>query len=210
MPKISVGEPFSVSLILGTEKIYVSEKGKGVSRFSVEKFLSLSAENFRRGILYCCNIFGYRKNLDKGEGASTTIFRRSFCLTVPKYFNGQHFGVSEELFYPHFSWIAGGASRFRRNFLSHSAETKSFVKEPYFSGNFLVSKKKLRIRGGKSRLSNQIFTSHSAENFPKGIPLFLRNFLFPKVLWMKRGYHVFPFRNKKRVFGGFSHFCAIT
>ena len=32
---------------------------------SVEIFLSHSAEKFRRGILYCCNNFGYQKNLNK-------------------------------------------------------------------------------------------------------------------------------------------------
>ena len=42
--------------------------GGGGSTFSVENFLSRSAENFRKGILYCCNNFGYRKSLDKGGG----------------------------------------------------------------------------------------------------------------------------------------------
>ena len=46
--KNSYGEPYSVSLIAGTEKVWIREKG-GVSRFSVENFLSHSAEKFRRG-----------------------------------------------------------------------------------------------------------------------------------------------------------------
>ena len=37
----------------------------GLSRFSVEIFLSHSAESFHRGILWCFIIFGYRKSLDK-------------------------------------------------------------------------------------------------------------------------------------------------
>ncbi len=45
-------------------------KGGGVSRFSVGIFLFLSAENFRRAVLYCCIIFGYRKSLDKKGGVS--------------------------------------------------------------------------------------------------------------------------------------------
>ena len=48
MPKISVGEPFCAVFqkISGSEKGNGSERG-GVSRFSVEIFLSDSAEKFR-------------------------------------------------------------------------------------------------------------------------------------------------------------------
>ena len=56
VPKISLGESFIVALISGIEKVW-RRGGGGVSRFSVENFLSHSAENFRRGILYCCIIF---------------------------------------------------------------------------------------------------------------------------------------------------------
>ena len=50
--------------------------GGGVSRYSVEKFLSHSVEKFRRGILYCCINFGYRKSLDKSGGRGVfEIFR---------------------------------------------------------------------------------------------------------------------------------------
>ena len=44
-----VGEPCSVFLISGTEKVWIREGG--VSRISVENFLSQSAELFRRGNL---------------------------------------------------------------------------------------------------------------------------------------------------------------
>ena len=40
-----VGEPFSVSLISGAEKVWIREGG--LSRFSVENYLSHSAVNFR-------------------------------------------------------------------------------------------------------------------------------------------------------------------
>ena len=56
VPKISLGESFTVALFSGSEKIWM---GGGVSRFSAETFMSHSAENFRRGILYCCINFGY-------------------------------------------------------------------------------------------------------------------------------------------------------
>ena len=45
--------------------------------------------------------------MDKREGG-ITIFRRNFCLTVAKYFIGEHFVVSENFFYRKFSCIRGG------------------------------------------------------------------------------------------------------
>ena len=72
MPKVFVEEPFSVSLIAGTENVWIGEGG--VSRFSVEKFLSHSAEKFRSGTFYCFTNCGYRKSLDK-TGGSIKFFR---------------------------------------------------------------------------------------------------------------------------------------
>ena len=46
MPKISVAESFTVALISGIKKVWMG--GGGVSRFSVENFLSYSAENLPR------------------------------------------------------------------------------------------------------------------------------------------------------------------
>ena len=77
----------------------------------------------------------------------------------------------------------GGVSRFSvENFLSHRTETKSFVKEPSVFGKFSGIEKNLWIREGISRFSVEIFMSHSAENFRKGILLFLRKFLVKNVL----------------------------
>ena len=47
VPKNILGEPFSVSLILDTEKVWMRGWGGGVSRFSVETFLSHCGEKFR-------------------------------------------------------------------------------------------------------------------------------------------------------------------
>ena len=93
MPKISVGESFTVETISGMEKVWIREVG-GVSRFSVEIFLSHSAENFRRGILYCCNNFGYRESLDKEGGGYQDFPSKFFCLTVPEISVGQSFTVA--------------------------------------------------------------------------------------------------------------------
>ena len=127
----------------------------GVSKFSIDNFLPLSTENFRRGIFYCCKIFGYRKSLDKA--GSITIFRRSFCLTVRKYFIGEHFGFSEKIFYRKFSCIGGGASRFCRNFLSHRTETKSFVREPFCFPEIFWYRKKIMDERGHITIFSRIF-----------------------------------------------------
>ena len=91
VPKIFVGESCSVALISGTKKF--GDGGGGVWRFYVEKFLSHSAEKFRRGILYCCINFGYRKSLDKG-GEYHDFLSKIFCLTVPKFSVGESFNVA--------------------------------------------------------------------------------------------------------------------
>ena len=69
MPKVSVGESFTLAVTSGSKKVWIGGGG-GVSRFSVEIFLSHSAEKFRRGILYYYINFGYRKKLERGRGVS--------------------------------------------------------------------------------------------------------------------------------------------
>ena len=58
--------------------------GRGVSRFSVENFLSHSPKNFRRGILYCCSNVGYRKSLDKKGGVSRFCVEK-FCHSAENF-----------------------------------------------------------------------------------------------------------------------------
>ena len=90
MPKNFVVESFIAALISGTDKVWI--RRGGISIFSVENFLSHSAEKFRRGILYCCINFGYRKNLDKrGGGEYQDLLSKFFCLTVSKLSVGESF-----------------------------------------------------------------------------------------------------------------------
>ena len=56
----------------------MDKTGGGLSRFNVENCLSHSAENFRRGILYCCINFGYRKSLDKRGGGVSSFSVENF------------------------------------------------------------------------------------------------------------------------------------
>ena len=45
------GESFSVSFLSGIDKIWIRWGGEAVSRFSVQNFLSHSAERIRKGTL---------------------------------------------------------------------------------------------------------------------------------------------------------------
>ena len=78
--------------ISGSEKFYASEKGEGVSRFSVENFLSHSAENFRRGgESFSVSLISGIEKFYASEGY-VTIFdflSKFFCLTVPKNLVGE-------------------------------------------------------------------------------------------------------------------------
>ena len=57
----------------------------GVSRFSIGKFLSHSAEKSRRGILYCCIILRSEKVYEQEGGGEYQDFPTNFfCLTLPK------------------------------------------------------------------------------------------------------------------------------
>ncbi len=74
VPKISVGESFTVALVF---------LEGGVSNFYVENFLSHGAEKCRRGRLHCCINFWNRKCLEKGGGVYQKFPSKILCLTVP-------------------------------------------------------------------------------------------------------------------------------
>ena len=80
------------------------DKQWGVSRFSVENFLSHSAENIRRGTFLCFTKFLVsNKIMDRrGEGGMEhhKFLSKYFCLTVPKHF-------VEEPFHAVFQKISG-------------------------------------------------------------------------------------------------------
>ena len=136
VPKNFVGEPFSVSLILGTGKVWIREGG-GVSRL-----LSHSAENFRRGILYCCNNFGYRKSLDKGGGRVSQFSVEVFVSLYRNISLENTLVFSEKFFYRKFSCIGGGGiTVLSELFVSQYRNEKLCKGTLLFSGNFLVSKK---------------------------------------------------------------------
>ena len=139
----------------------------------------------------------YSSERERGGGEYHVSPSKTFYLTVPKNFVGEHFGVSENFGYRKILCIreGGGITFSVKNFLSHS--TKKFrlgtlrcFRKFRVSQNFM-HKKRISLN------SVENFLSHSAENFVRESYCFWENFWFRKVLWMKRGYHAFP----SKVFG---------
>ena len=152
VPKNFVGEPFSVSLISGTEKS-LDKRGGSIKIFR-RIFFSHSAEIFRGGIIYCCNNFGYRKKLDKRGGVSKFSVEFVF-LTVLKNSVGVSFTVAiisgiKKV------WIReGGVSRFSvKKFLCHSAE--KFCRLLVYCCNNFGYRKSLDKRGGSIKTFRRI------------------------------------------------------
>ena len=89
VPKIYLRESFCVALNSGSEKVWIRVGGEGVSRFSIENFLSHSPETFRRGILYWCSISGYRKSFDMRGGEYQDIPLKTFVSQCGKFLYGK-------------------------------------------------------------------------------------------------------------------------
>ena len=67
VPKISVGESFTVPLFSGTEIVWIRERGEYQDFPS--KIFCLTVPKISVGeSFYCCISFGYQESLDKREG----------------------------------------------------------------------------------------------------------------------------------------------
>ncbi len=189
VPKFSVGESFSVALIFGEER-----GGGGVSKVYVEMFLSHSAENFRRRMLYCCINFGNRKSLEKGGGEYQKFPSKIFCLTVPKISVGESFTVAL-IFGSENVWRKGREyQKFPSKILCLTVPTKISVGESFIVA-LLSGIEKVWRRGGEvSRFSVNNFLSHSAdENFRTRILYCCINFGYRRSLEERGGrYQDFP------------------
>ena len=131
VPKKTVGEPFSLSLISGIEKVWMRGWGGGggvVSRFSVKNSRLTVPKNFAGQPFRVSLIsnFGHR-NILCFTGLCHDFLSKFFCLTEPKIFVGEPFSVSlisgiEKVWMR--GWVGGGGSVkiFRQKFSSHSAE----------------------------------------------------------------------------------------
>ena len=180
-------------------KKYMNRTGEGVSSFSVEKFLSRSAKNFRRGTLWCFINFGYRKFLDKKGGEYQYFSSKIICLRVPKDFVGEHFSVS---------LISG----IQKIYVSEGYVTifdfqsKLFVSQcpkiPWANPSLMcfrkspVAKKFKDEKWGRVlRFSVENFLSRSAKNFRWGTLLCFINFGYRKCLDKKGGLSKFFVEN---------------
>ena len=64
--------------------------GGGGGDFQIlrRKFFSHGAENFCRGIFYCCITFGYRESLDKTAGSIKILHRKNLSHSAEKFRRG--------------------------------------------------------------------------------------------------------------------------
>ena len=112
-----------------------------------EIFLSHSAENFCRGILYCCFNFGYRENLDKrgGGGGVSRLSVESFLSHSAENFRRGILYCCINFGYRKILEKRGVSKFYVEIFLSHSAENS-------VGGSFTVvlisGIEKVWIRGG--------------------------------------------------------------
>ena len=109
-----------------------------------------------------------------------------FCLTVPKNFVGEHFGVSENFGYRKIICITEGGITFSvKNFLSHSTEkfrwgTLRCFRKFRVSQNFMHKK-------GISLNSVEKFLSHSSKKFRWGTLWCFRKFRVSQNFMHKKG-----------------------
>ena len=143
---------------------------KGISLFSVDKFLSHSTKHFRGEKLRCFRKFLVPQSLfDKRRGCITSFFQ-IFCLTLSKIFVGEPFcGPEENLVSKKFK---KGISIFCANiFLSHRVQKIRRGTLLCFGKNRVS--KNLMHKNGISLISLGKFLSHSAEKSRKGpLPCF--------------------------------------
>ena len=98
-------EPFTVALFSGTEKVWI--EGGGIKTIR-PIFLSHSVEKFRRGILYCCINFRWRKSLWTRGGKGVSRFSIKDFLSHSaenlrrEFFTVALFSGTEKV------WIEGG------------------------------------------------------------------------------------------------------
>ena len=120
-----------------------------MSRFSVEIFMSHSAEKFRKGILLFFRKFLVSESFMGEKRGCHVLPSKIFGLTVPKNFVGEDFGVSENLGYRKFLCIRerGGVSRFSVENFCHTVP-KNFVGEQFGVSEIFVYRKFLCIRRG--------------------------------------------------------------
>ena len=137
--------------------------GGGLSRFSVEFFLSQSAENFRRGFLLCFTEFLVSKKFLEKRWEYPEFPSKFFCLTLPGIFVGEPISVSLFSGNYHFYASEGYVTAFcRKYFVSQCRKTSKGISSVRCSRKNLVSKNFMEKRDGVGYhdFPSKIFVSH--------------------------------------------------
>ena len=177
--------------------IEIFQANEGGSFTILSKILfSQDRKNFAGETFFVLENFWNEKSFLQRRGYITIFRRKSFCLTVPKCFVGEHFCVSEKFFSRKFSCVGGGGITVSSNgFLSHRTETKSFVKEPFcFPENFWFWKKFMDKRGQIKTFSRTFYVSQCLKFSWASLKCFIK-FAVSKFFMHNKGYDFFPAKN---------------
>ena len=180
VPKIFVGDSFSF------QKNFLSKKlmdRKGISRFSLETFLSDSPEKIPSVTILIEKISGIKKLhkmvyhdfVENWFSHSTDKFRRGTLL------------FSENYYYQKFLGIGRGYHDFLWKFFCLTVPKKISERTLLFQKT--SGSKKLHRMVYHDFVEN--WFSHSNEKFRRGTLLFSEKFFHRKFLWIGRGYHDF-------------------
>ena len=189
--------------LLCFQKILVSKSFKqrrGEASLYCRNFFQLTGpKKFRQGTILCFRKFLVGKNIlwIRGGGGGYHDFPSKVLSHRTEVFRWRTLWCFRKILLSKILMHRrGGITVLSKFFLSQDPNEKLCKRTLLFSGNFFGIEKKLWVGGGLSQFSVEIFMSHSAEKFRKGIQLFLRNFLVSKSFMdEKAGYHVFPSKN---------------
>ena len=170
--------------ISGIEKFYASERG--LSRFSVENFLSHSTKKIRWGTLRCIRKFRASQNFMHQRGGITFLPRKLFVTQYQKNSLGNTSVFQKISGIEKFYASERGLSRFAvENFLSHSTEkfrwgTLGCIRKFRASQNYMLKK-------GISLNTIEKFLSHSADKIRRRTLLWFERILVSKIFMHRRG-----------------------
>ena len=188
MPIKFVGQYFCVSkefwyLVSKTFK----QKRREASRFCRNFFYLTGPKKLRQGTILCFRKFLLGKNfMDKRGGI--TIFRRKFLSHCTKIFHWRTLWRFRKILLSKiFMHRRGGITVLSKFFVSQDRNEKLCKGTLLFSRKFLVSKKKLWIRGAYHDFQPKFLCLTLSKNFVKKSYCFLKNFWFRQVLLMKNG-----------------------
>ena len=148
MPKIFVGQSFTVALFSGIEKVWIREGGEHQEFPS--KFFCLKVPKISLGAVFTVATISGIEKLWIGGGEYQDFPWKMFCLTVPEKFVVEPFSVS---IIPSTEKVwrrerGGGLSRFSvENILSHSVE--NFRRAILYCYNNFGYREILDKRGGE-------------------------------------------------------------